>query len=753
MTTLLRNTDNNLIQWTGEAAVYGHCPGMTANGTMGSLPLLNLKASRKQILDYFNNSWTLTEILFSGLSSEAAFYCRPYHHLRHPLMFYFAHPAVLYVNKLRVAGLFEGPVNVHFEALFEVGVDEMRWDDLHEGQKSVWPSLTEVLAYRKKVYSRIRQLIETHPLLEENHPPISQDSPLWALVMGFEHERIHLETSSVLIRELPLEFVRRPREWPQAPVGKANGLVPKNTMLSVPGGTVALGKPSDWPSYGWDNEYGYENRVHGEFLASQFLISNGEFLDFIKAGGYLSESFWTAEGWAWRSFRNTKYPSFWVPRGPAGLHQYQLRTIFELIELPLAFPVCVNFHEAKAYCSWKTEKDKTKTAYRLLTEAEHHAIRDSRTKTISRGILRDSVMGEQSTDKLYNMNLTNGGESTVDAHPANDKGFHDTFGNVWQWSEDTFHPLPGSKPHPYYDDFSVPCYDGNHQMIFGGSFASTGDLASIWARFHFRAHFFQHAGFRLARSEETESKGTANYETKEMLDKYLLMHWGTEKEIWEETPAIKRLRPDVVHLPLKCAELVFKYSTKFDRALDLGCAVGRSSFEMAKHFKEVLGVDYSREFIDCAQKLKKSKQLAYWRKDSGAEGVHLNALVDGQVDVTRLNFEQGDACALPPSIKNFDAVLLANVLCRLPEPLICLERMQNLHALVKPGGVLVMTTPFSWLDEYTPKSRWLNGISDVKKVLTDFELIHQEELPFLIREHRRKFEYIVTHASVWKRKG
>ena len=151
MTTLLRNTDNNLIQWTGEAAVFGQCPGMTSDGTMGSLPLLNLKASRKQILDYFNNSWTLTEILFSGLSSEVAFYCRPYHHLRHPLMFYFAHPAVLYVNKLRVAGLFEGPVNAHFEALFEVGVDEMRWDDLHEGQKSVWPSLTEVLAYRKKV--------------------------------------------------------------------------------------------------------------------------------------------------------------------------------------------------------------------------------------------------------------------------------------------------------------------------------------------------------------------------------------------------------------------------------------------------------------------------------------------------------------------------------------------------------------------------------------------------------------------------
>ncbi len=752
MTTLLRNSDNNLFHWTGQPPVYGSCPGMKADGTIESLPLLNLQSTRKQILDYFENSWTLTEVLFSGLSSEEAFYCRPYHHLRHPLMFYFAHPAVLYVNKFRVAGLFDEPVNSNFEALFEVGVDEMRWDDLHEGQKSVWPSLNEVLAYRKKVYLKIRQLIETHPLLELNHQPISQSSPLWALVMGFEHERIHLETSSVLIRELPLEFVRRPREWPEAPSSKAK-FAPLNAMLSVPSGTVNLGKPADWPSYGWDNEYGHENRVHGEFLASQFLISNGEFIEFVKAGGYLIESHWTKEGWAWRSFRNTKCPSFWIPIGPAGLHEYQLRTIFEVFDLPLDFPVCVNFHEAKAYCAWRTEKEKTKTGYRLLTEAEHHALRDSKSKTPSRGILRDSVMNEKNPEKLFNANLSNGGECAVDAHPANDKGFHDTFGNVWQWSEDTFHPLPGSKPHPYYDDFSVPCYDGNHQMIFGGSFASTGDLASIWARFHFRAHFFQHAGFRLVRSEETNAKGPANYETKEMLDKYLLMHWGTEKEIWEESPSTQSMRPRVVHLPLKCAELVFKYSSNFDRALDLGCAVGRSSFEMAKNFKEVLGIDYSREFIECAQKLKDSKKLSYWRKDSGSEGVSLEAIIEAQIDVSRLNFEQGDACSLPATVNNFDAVLLANVLCRLPEPIICLERMQNLQALVKPGGVLVMTTPFSWLEEYTPKSSWLSGIEDVKRVLTDFVLVHQVELPFLIREHRRKFEYIVTHASVWKRKN
>lgn len=50
-----------------------------------------------------------------------------------------------------------------------------------------------------------------------------------------------------------------------------------------------------------------------------------------------------------------------------------------------------------------------------------------------------------------------------------------------------------------YDDFSTPCYDGQHNIIKGGSFISTGDEASVFARFHFRPHFFQHAGFRVVK--------------------------------------------------------------------------------------------------------------------------------------------------------------------------------------------------------------------------------------------------------------
>jgi len=466
--------------WTGPVPTPGACPGVKADGSIHSLPQVSLKAGRKALLDYFNNGWALTEVLFSGLAGEEAFYRRPYHKLRHPMIFYYVHPVALYVNKLRVAGLLDGPVNADFEQLFETGVDEMRWDDLHEGNPDIWPLLAEAQAYRRQVYDIIRKLIETHPLLDE---PITQESLAWALVMGFEHERIHLETSSVLMREMPVEFLRRPREWPAFEALKNTKDYPTNAMVRLPAGEATLGKPHDFPTFGWDNEYGSEARAVRPFSASKFLISNGEFLEFVKAGGYANEKYWSKDGWAWRRYRNTKWPTFWIQDGPAGLHQYRLRTIFEVIPLQMDWPVCVNFHEAKAYCTWRTERDRSAMPYRLLTEAEHNAMRDG-------------------AANKYNSDLATGGESPVDALAANGKGFHDVFGNVWQWCEDHFHPLEGAAPHPYYDDFSLPCYDGEHQMILGGSFISTGDEAGAWSRFHFRPHFFQHAGFRIARSED-----------------------------------------------------------------------------------------------------------------------------------------------------------------------------------------------------------------------------------------------------------
>jgi DinB superfamily len=250
----------NAFWWTGKNPSV--CPGIE-NGRLYSLPQLSLEAgmSRETIQAYFDNTWTLTEILLAGLEGEDAFSQPPYHELRHPMIFYYGHPAALYINKLRVAGLLKDAINPYFEVIFETGVDEMSWDDLSKNKMS-WPSVAEVHSYRKKVYEAVSAVI-SNISDEDCAKGIDKESSLWALVMAFEHERIHLETSSVLISEMPVHLTRFPEGLPdyhksikkskaevvRAPVAGIH--YPSQEMIPVESQIIHLGKPSDFPSFGW----------------------------------------------------------------------------------------------------------------------------------------------------------------------------------------------------------------------------------------------------------------------------------------------------------------------------------------------------------------------------------------------------------------------------------------------------------------------------------------------------------------------
>ena len=137
-----------------------------------------------------------------------------------------------------------------------------------------------------------------------------------------------------------------------------------------------------------------------------------------------------------------------------------------------------------------------------------------------------------------------------------------------------------------------------------------------------------------------------------------------------------------------------------------------------------------------------------------------------QSDKEKINFWSGDACKLEEyseRIGTFDGAVMANVLCRLPDPIACLD---GLSAVVNKGGVVVIVTPFSWLENYTHRSKWLGGFYDPvsgeaiysKDNLSSlmeargFEKIHEEEMPLLIREHQRKYQYIVSEATGWRKK-
>ncbi|MDX1492140.1 MAG: 5-histidylcysteine sulfoxide synthase [Pseudohongiellaceae bacterium] len=748
---------------------------------VSSLKLLNLNDGRQAVLHYFENTWQLTETLFSGLTTDEAFFLRPYHKTRHPLIFYYTHPVTFYVNKLLVAGLIDEPINKHFEILFETGVDEMSWDDLHENDQTIWPSLEQVRSYRQSVYELIRELIKTHPVFDE---PITMDSPAWGLVMGFEHERIHLETSSVLMRELPIEHVKTPSNWPKvllssSPQPNANPVAGEhypasNLMISVEASTVRLGKPRQWPSFGWDNEYGQDERETAAFKASQRLISNGEFYEFVSSGAYLDEKYWSEKGWAWRRFRNTRFPTFWVQDGPVGSHRFKLRTTFSIEDMQWDWPAVVNYYEASAYCAWKSECDGVTTPYRLLQEKEHHALREP--------ALAEAVQWQAGNEELLNLdrvmvdeaelasevevnnNLHFGSESPVDRFAPNSRGFNDVFGNVWQWCEDAFHSLPGFEIHPYYVDFSTPCFDGEHQMILGGSFISTGDEASIWSRFHFRPHFFQHAGFRLVQSEETLASDTPRYESDALFNQYMLFHWGSQEQQRDLQISERVGHPRVEDFVEATVALVNRFTSKRDKVLDLGCAVGRASFDLSSSFEKVIGIDYSQSFIDAANKLKDKGELSYSRHESGRYFTSLTAKVAATHKPDRVQFFKGDASDLSEcAVRNgaplggFDAVLMSNLLCRLPDPKACLQQFVENDELVNPGGILVIVSPNSWMELYTKESDFIDGenneqaLEKLGKILVDYSLEHESDLPFLIREHRRKYEYVVSQVSIWRK--
>ncbi|XP_020368585.2 uncharacterized protein LOC109913482 [Rhincodon typus] len=271
---------------------------------------------------------------------------------------------------------------------------------------------------------------------------------------------------------------------------------------------------------------------------------------------------------------------------------------------------------------------------------------------------------------------------------------------------------------------------------------------------------FYHLWRRLVTSEGRADTRENVYETQRALNEYLLFHFGSSQELSlyiNDTVALQ-------NFPQRCAQECLKYFTQQsgvpNRALDIGCAVGRASFEMARVFQEVVGIDYSLSFVSACNQLKEKGQLPYCALTEGELGTQHMAVVPTDIDRTRCFFRQGDACNLSSDLGSFGCVLAANLICRLPDPFAFFHRLPE---LVAPGGILVITSPYTWLEEFTPKSRWLGGYKDVsgnevrgfdtmKRVFSPhFELLAEKNEPIVIRETARKHQWTMAHMTIWRR--
>jgi 5-histidylcysteine sulfoxide synthase/putative 4-mercaptohistidine N1-methyltranferase len=681
---------------------------------------------REEIRQYFHATFSLDEQLYEILAAEKAFYLRP-EPLRHPLMFYLGHTAAFYINKLLVAKIANQRVNPRFESMFAIGVDEMSWDDLNAAHYD-WPTLGEVKAYRDTVRGVVDETIRSMPLTM----PIHWENPFWVVLMGIEHQRIHVETSSVIIRRLPIEMVRQRPLWSICP---ETGDAPQNELLPVAAGRVVLGKSNDHPLYGWDNEFGRQENEVWDFSASRYLVSNQEFLGFVEDHGYEQEDCWTHEGWNWVGYSNARHPLFWI-ESPDG---YRFRTVAEIIDMPWDWPVEVNYLEAKAFCNWLARQ--TGKPLRLPTEAEWYRLRD----------LHDIPDQPYWQRAPGNINL----EHWASSCPVNRFSFgkfFDVIGNVWQWTETPITGFDGFRVHPYYDDFSTPTFDTQHNLIKGGSWISTGNEATRDCRYAFRRHFFQHAGLRYVQSEQPLALPEAMYEMDSAVSQYCEAHYG-------------KTYFDVPNFPAQCAAVCFQYTRERPRrkALDLGCAVGRASFELAREFDFVTGIDFSARFIRIALQLKEQGNAHFELVEEGdIVSYHEARLSETGLDraADRVEFVQGDATNLKPQFTAYDLVLAANLLDRLYAPKRFLE---TIHERLELGGILVITSPYTWLEEFTKKENWLGGFRKggepcmTRDAIGDLLGPHfvmrdaPKNVEFVLRETRRKFQHTVAELTAWER--
>jgi putative 4-mercaptohistidine N1-methyltranferase len=240
------------------------------------------------------------------------------------------------------------------------------------------------------------------------------------------------------------------------------------------------------------------------------------------------------------------------------------------------------------------------------------------------------------------------------------------------------------------------------------------------------------------------------YENPQILDEYLLFHYGSEKEILD--PEVQW--PDGMKQALDFAKRTPSHFSKnpVARGLDLGCAVGRSAFEMSRDCEKVIALDFSHRFIDAANLLNNEGQISYSRLDEGKHKAHLVAKLPEGIDSSRVEFIQGDAMHLPESLGQFDRVHAANLLCRLSDPTRLLNRLGD---LVVSGGELILATPCTWLESFTPRENWpkadtLGWLKD--SLLENFELLSEFDEPFLIRETARKFQWTRSMVTVWSKR-
>jgi iron(II)-dependent oxidoreductase len=367
-----------------------------------------------------------TDNLFNLVNPDAL-YERPIPE-RHRIIFYVGHLEAFDWNLIGQA-LDKPAFNAGFDHLFSFGIDPPL-GELPSDQPSDWPKESEVRAYSGRVRAELDALLA--------------HAPEQLLHVAIEHRLMHAETFAYMLHHLPFDQKTPPWSHAVAPAGPT----PQNRMVEISAGTATLGRTHE-EGFGWDNEFEEHYVEVPAFAIGGHKITNGEYLEFVKAGA-------TA-------------PHFWVCHEGQWFH----RGMFEDIRLPLDWPVYVSYEQAQAYARWKGKS--------LPTEPQFH---------------RAAYDGGSFARE--NVNFRSWDPEPVTASQPNSRGVSQMVGNGWEWTSTRFEPFAGFQQFSFYPGYSANFFDGQHYVLKGGSPRTAAALLRPSFRNWFRTGYpYIYATFRL----------------------------------------------------------------------------------------------------------------------------------------------------------------------------------------------------------------------------------------------------------------
>lgn len=385
---------------------------------------------------------------------------------RHRLAFYLGHLEAFDVNLLLRDASRPHALDP-LDHRFAFGIDPTD-GALPSDKPQDWPSLEDIRRYARRTRARVDEGVAAlslrggDALLHEK------------LHSAVEHRWMHAETLAYLLNRTVADKPIRP--------------VPPNlraiaqTSIAIPAGDTWLGQRD---GFGWDNEFG-AHRVHvPAFRIDRCMVTNGDFLRFVEAGGYHSARHWSPADWRWREREAIAHPASWTSRKGAWL----LVSHTDLVPFQADWPVVLSHAEASAYAAW--------VGARLPTEAEwmRAAYGDDD---------RPYPWGCAPVDGRHaNADFARWDPMPVDAHPqgASPWGVQGLVGNAWEWTRTVFAPFAGFCAAGYYPGYSADFFDDAHYVMKGGSAHTATALLRRSFRNWFQPHYpYVFAGFRCVTS-------------------------------------------------------------------------------------------------------------------------------------------------------------------------------------------------------------------------------------------------------------